>query len=115
MRYPATPGAKMRRPQLYSVYHTNGDTDPFFFEGPASLEKLQEVVGGPIEFVRLPDSAYTACVNEEGKLKGLKPNRSYPMFCGVVILGVMHKGVYMGSHFKPPKPKRKVMEEEEAL
>lgn len=38
-----------------------------------SLQAMQEAVGGPIEVVSLPD-AVIVC-NEEGKLKGLPPNR----------------------------------------
>lgn len=38
-----------------------------------SLQAMQEAVGGPIEVVSLPDAAIVC--NEEGKLKGLPPNR----------------------------------------
>jgi hypothetical protein len=47
--------------------------------GRATLTQLQELVGGMIEALPLPDfiagaDAATAYVNEEGKLVGLEPN-----------------------------------------
>lgn len=39
-----------------------------------SLEDLQAIVGGMIELVPIDDYCHVLC-NEEGKIRGLKPNR----------------------------------------
>ena len=48
-----------------------------------SLENLQNIVGGPIEVVRLMDD-HVLIVNERGKLKGLQQNFKIP---GDIIVG----------------------------
>jgi hypothetical protein len=57
--------------------------EPVVKEINGSLEEMQEMVGGYIEVVRLPNlgkgilsgTDYVVVVNEEGLIKGLKPNR----------------------------------------
>ena len=48
-----------------------------------SLKNLQNIVGGPIEVVRLMDD-HVLIVNEEGKLRGLEQNFKIP---GDIIVG----------------------------
>ena len=50
---------------------------PFAIEADCSLEAMQSIVGGWIEVTKPPlhdDDAIIVC-NEEGKLRGLTPNR----------------------------------------
>jgi hypothetical protein len=49
-----------------------------------ALRPMQELVGGFIEAVYLEDYVQLIC-NEEGKLKGLPPNRSLPEIRDVVM------------------------------
>ena len=47
---------------------------PYVKEIEDTLEAKQAIVGGYIETIRLPQDFYII-VNEEGKMKGLEPNR----------------------------------------
>ena len=47
---------------------------PYLKEIRNDFRAMQEVVGGPIEYVYLTDEAHIYC-NEEGKLMGLTGNR----------------------------------------
>jgi len=65
-------------------------------EGKPTLEQLQKIVGGLIEYVPIHDGGYMYC-NEEGKLLGLPPNpyATELIDFGDVIVGdvvVMQKG-----------------------
>lgn len=63
-------------------------------DGPAvisfidnTLEAMQKLVGGYIEVVSQGD--YAIICNEEGRIKGLKPNPSRPTFVGdIFFVGV---------------------------
>ena len=52
-----------------------------------SLKTFQELVGGYIEAITLNSETVLIC-NEEGKLKGLEPNRRYgvDMICGTFFI-----------------------------
>jgi len=52
------------------------DQDPISLEIKDDLHTLQELVGGFIEMLPLTGNLVLIC-NEEGKLKGLKPNYIY--------------------------------------
>jgi Domain of unknown function (DUF3846) len=55
---------------------------------PNNLEALQGIVGGDIEVVSLSRSLKLIC-NEEGRLRGLPPNRVVPHFgaiCGTFLV-----------------------------
>ena len=47
-----------------------------------TLKNLQNIVGGPIEVVRITDRAVCIC-NEEGKIRGLARN----FYCGIFPYG----------------------------
>ena len=52
-----------------------------------TLEAMQKLVGGYIEAVSKGD--YAIICNEEGRIKGLKPNPSRPTFAGdIFFVGV---------------------------
>lgn len=59
---------------------------------PLSLEKAQQIVGGPVELVTVTlDGVETQCLcNEEGLIHGLKPN--YP------VTAMLRDKVNLGSH-----------------
>jgi hypothetical protein len=61
---------------------------------PLPLEKLQQMVGGYIEFV--PYGEGTVCCNEEGRLKGLPKNKLHPAFVGDIIFGRTVGGEFVG-------------------
>ena len=54
-----------------------------------TLEELQALVGGYIEMIRIPGDAgkRVLFVDEEGKLKGLKPNVRASHLAGQLIVG----------------------------
>jgi hypothetical protein len=54
-----------------------------------SLDELQALVGGYIEMVRIPGDAgkRVLFVDEEGRLKGLKPNVRASHIAGQLIVG----------------------------
>ena len=53
------------------------DAEPVVEEHEDTLESWQSIVGGYIELVPLPDGLLLLC-NEEGKLDGLRYNRTVP-------------------------------------
>ena len=50
-------------------------TQPYTKEIKGDLQSMQEIVGGYIEVIYPFDDKIALVCNEEGKLKGLKPNR----------------------------------------
>ena len=77
---------------IYEYYKVDGTKEKIECKEPLSLERLQSLVGGYIELVRI--GAYAFMVNEEGLLQGLKPNPFYPQFVGNIV-----KGKTKGSNF----------------
>ena len=61
-----------------------------------SLEQMQTIVGGPIEFTTATDAKtgerVALCVNEEGLLKHLRPNPFLHGIVGNAIRGQMVQG-----------------------
>lgn len=64
----------------YTIYKTDKTTEEVTLKRTASLEKLQEWVGGNIEMA-FQGKRRTCWVNEEGLLLKLPPN---PFFAGIV-------------------------------
>lgn len=52
-----------------------------------TLKEIQEIVGGYIEAVRIPDSAKTMWVNEDGRNLELLPNLEASNIAGRSIVG----------------------------
>lgn len=75
----------------YTQIKSNGEKQLISSSKPLSLEKLQELVGGYIEFAtrRIGDTVCTFCINEEGLLMKLPQNKLFPEFVGDVVLGQM--------------------------
>lgn len=86
----------------YAVYRTGGVREAIDRGKPLSLKQLQEIVGGYIEFVPATvaetGEQLTVCVNEEGRLKGLKPNPFLPGIVGDAVVGQIVQGAD-GAHF----------------
>ena len=61
------------------------DAPAYTAEIENELRRMQEVVGGLIETVRLTDGIRVVC-NEEGLIWGLPPNMHLPGFMGTVFL-----------------------------
>lgn len=61
------------------------DAPAYVSEIENELRRMQEVVGGYIETVRLTDGIRVVC-NEEGLIWGLPPNKHLPGFMGTVFL-----------------------------
>lgn len=72
---------------IYSHVKSDGKITPIESEKPLALEKLQELVGGYIEFTDADVVGLRLCINEEGRLMGLPINARYPHVVGDVILG----------------------------
>lgn len=69
----------------YHLYQTDGIIQLRSVLKEKLLETFQAHVGGYIEVVRLPNGML-AIVNEEGRIKGFKPNPSFPRLVGPVIV-----------------------------
>lgn len=78
----------------YLFYTIDGKKEEIVTKKPLSLRKLQNLVGGYIEFVEGIDKHF--CVNEEGKIKKLPVNQNYPKLVGNVIVGRMVNGNFFG-------------------
>lgn len=74
---------------IYAHIKADGKRIPIEVDKPLSLERLQNLVGGYIEFVPLTLTHDVLCVNEEGRIKGLPQNAVYPMLYGDVVVGRM--------------------------
>lgn len=62
-----------------------------------SLEELQKLVGGNIEFTIHPlDKQLQICLNEEGRLLGLESNFLYGQHVGNIIVGKLVKSEFVG-------------------
>jgi len=57
-----------------TIIQPDGKRLPFEFSGKPTLESMQNVVGGLIEFIRLPDKTVLVA-NEEGLCLGLPFNQ----------------------------------------
>jgi hypothetical protein len=75
--------ATLYEPSGRDSQHTPRDGRKF------SLDELQALVGGYIEMVRIPGDAgkRVLFVDEEGRLKGLKPNVRASHIAGQLIVG----------------------------
>lgn len=88
--------------QKYIVLRPEGTHEIKTTDGPATLEQLQEWVGGLIQPVRVRfhDSTGTffveALVDEEGLLKDLPRNRWFTSFVGPVVLVTTKKQNFYG-------------------
>jgi hypothetical protein len=76
---------------MATLYEPSGrDSQPMPRDGRKfSLDELQALVGGYIEMVRIPGDAgkRVLFVDEEGRLKGLKPNVRASHIAGQLIVG----------------------------
>jgi hypothetical protein len=79
---------------IYTLVCANGGAVDIITVNRLSLEQLQGLVGGLIEFTDaeyfskdLPADA-SLCVNEEGLLLGLPMNKRFPMLAGNVVMGM---------------------------
>lgn len=68
------------------VYKTDGTKETVQLPKNNRLEKLQEIVGGYIESVRVSDPKYIMYVNEDGLYLKLETNPFYPTLVGNVVL-----------------------------
>ena len=62
---------------------------------PTDLATYQQLVGGWIEAVALPDESLLIC-NEEGKINGLSPNRTANQFMSRINPGTLHGDLLVG-------------------
>lgn len=77
----------------YLHHKQEGETVEIVADKPLSLERLQKLVGGYIELVKLGDRHFI--VNEEGMLlSNLKRNKVVPLFVGDIV-----EGKQVGSEF----------------
>jgi len=76
-------------------------------DGGAQLDQLQQLVGGYIQAVNLPEqieSDATAYINEEGKLTGLPLNRRASIFMmGALMTGDFIVGPFLLCGFDPKR------------
>lgn len=81
---------------IYSHVTAEGKVVPIESKNPLPLGKLQDLVGGFIEFVPGPDGT-TLCVNEEGRLEGLPQNAHFPWIVGDAVMGIRtDRGEFVG-------------------
>jgi hypothetical protein len=71
---------------IYSHVTAEGKVNVIESDAPLPLEKLQELVGGYIEFT-YGGLGLTICVDEEGRIKGKPRNARYPWVVGDVVVG----------------------------
>lgn len=80
----------------YTIYKTDRTVEEVFTDKPMELVKMQQIVGGHIEFTTAIDAAtgeqMALCVNEEGLLLSLKSNPFLRGIVGNVIRGRMAQG-----------------------
>ena len=73
---------------MYRYLMADGTREELDMTNPLSLEMLQNLVGGNIEFYHPePYSKKTLCINEDGLSLGLKRNPFYPEVVGDVVEG----------------------------
>lgn len=91
----------------YIYYKTDGNVEVIESEKPLSLAKMQELVGGLIEFAPTPHEGLEYCVNEEGLVHDL-PENPYcryeaeddrPQLRGNILLGRLVEGGEDGREF----------------
>jgi hypothetical protein len=92
----------------YDIYFTNGAKVSVYQETKLSLEQLQGLVGGYIEFAdggRFPGfTGYSLCVDEEGLLKGEpKINPAFTIRKDGVLLDGLAGTVVVGVNVETPK------------
>jgi hypothetical protein len=68
------------------VYKTDGTKKTVDLPSIGRLKKLQDIVGGYIESVRVSDPKYIMYVNEDGLHLKLETNPFYPTLVGNVVL-----------------------------
>ena len=83
---------------IYTLYKTNGEMVYIEESKPIELKKMQELVGGYIEFTRVFNKRdLHFCVNEEGRINNLPVNKMFPQYVGDIILGRIDKnGEFIG-------------------
>ena len=79
---------------IYYYVKADGTLERVYRRKEISLEDLQKMVGGYIEFVPYGDG--TVCCNEEGLLKGLPKNKIHPKFVGNIVFGHTVNGQFVG-------------------
>lgn len=77
---------------IYYYVKANGSLQKVYRRKAISLEDLQKMVGGFIEFA----NEGTVCCNEEGRLKGLPKNKKHPQFVGDIVFGQTVNGEFIG-------------------
>lgn len=75
----------------YLLIHTDGRSERIESEEILSLERLQELIGGYIEYVRMTQDM-GCMINEEGYVLGLPYNARYPNLSGPILFGRMAPG-----------------------
>lgn len=69
---------------MIEILHLDGGREAV--EGPLSLHDMQQVVGGRIQLVYLPDNRHIV-VNEEGLIHGLPTNLNASNIAGRMLVG----------------------------
>jgi len=80
--------------KFYKIYKVDGTIDILKLSKPLELKEMQKIVDGYIEFVQHDERTF--CVDEDGKLKNLKPNPFFPQYVGTIISGTREKGEFVG-------------------
>jgi hypothetical protein len=96
----------------YLYYKLNGEIETVETQERLKLEKLQEMVGGMIEFAPPEKDDTILCVNEEGLVNEMQPNPFFPMYRGPVVQGKnqdTEEGVEFDGFDDPAPYIRKIM------
>ena len=85
------------------LVHTDGRTERIPAENPLKLERLQELVGGYIEVLRVSEDLF-AVINEEGRFLDLPINVRYPELRGPVVFARLDDSGEEGPDLAPLTP-----------
>lgn len=72
---------------IYLLWNESGKGKDIVTKKPLSLKKMQQLIGGYIEFCPLPNG-HVLVVNEDGLSLGLKTNTRFPFIVGKAIEGM---------------------------
>lgn len=84
---------------IYLLHKVDGSTKKITARRPLGLRRLQELVGGFVEYVRIKDGSgrgQVLCVNEEGKLINMPKNPKFPKLNGDVLEGRLKNQEFVG-------------------
>jgi hypothetical protein len=79
---------------MKALFYPSAGEAPQTIDLPKTLEAMQALVGGYVELVRM--GKYNVYCNEDGRSKGLPPNRALPG--GPPIVGPFYIVAYAGSN-----------------